>query len=277
MDYEKKKFRFKALLHKYVGIEKRIDQDFYSRKKILIEKLKLFCHLIENNARQHLKKDTIWDKNDKLCDIEEAKHEMIQRENLLHKENLNFKQFQRNVELELEAIKLAKKNIEENLKETLRKRTEEFSSKILDANLKNKIKVKSMEMEIEKFDLRLKSNHETNQLEINDLYKKRYKMKKLYLDEMVKYDKDIESLYTYKSTLLTEKDCINNEYAIIQDQLITQRNLYKQLKEEQELNEKKAFLERIENFRRNHAAKIIQQNWKLYYMRVSMRKKKGRK
>lgn len=30
-----------------------------------------------------------------------------------------------------------------------------------------------MEMEIEKFDLRLKSNHETNQLEINDLYKKR--------------------------------------------------------------------------------------------------------
>lgn len=133
-------------------------------------------------------------------------------------------------------------------------------------------------------------------------------MKKLYLDEMVKYDKDIESLYTYKSTLLTEKDCINNEYAIIQvsqkyfniyfiylqikfmikilnsihtyilkDQLIAQRNLYKQLKEEQELNEKKAFLERIENFRRNHAAKIIQQNWKLYYMRVSMRKKKGRK
>lgn len=133
-------------------------------------------------------------------------------------------------------------------------------------------------------------------------------MKKLYLDEMVKYDKDIESLYTYKSTLLTEKDCINNEYAIIQvsqkyfniyfiylqikfmikilnsihtyilkDQLIAQRNLYKQLKEEQELNEKKAFLERIENFRRNHAAKIIQQNWKLYYMRVSMRKKKSRK
>lgn len=133
-------------------------------------------------------------------------------------------------------------------------------------------------------------------------------MKKLYLDEMVKYDKDIESLYTYKSTLLTEKDCINNEYAIIQvsqkyfniyfiylqikfmikilnsihayilkDQLIAQRNLYKQLKEEQELNEKKAFLERIENFRQNHAAKIIQQNWKLYYMRVSMRKKKGRK
>lgn len=47
----------------------------------------------------------------------------IERENLLHKENLNFKQFQRNVELELEAIKLAKKNIEENLKETLKKRT----------------------------------------------------------------------------------------------------------------------------------------------------------
>lgn len=28
-------------------------------------------------------------------------------------------------------------------------------------------------MEIEKFDLRLKSNHEINQLEINDLYNKR--------------------------------------------------------------------------------------------------------
>lgn len=64
---------------------------------------------------------------------------------------------------------------------------------------------------------------------------------------------------------------------ILKDQLVAQRNLYKQLKEEQELNEKKAFLERIEIFRRNHAAKIIQQNWKLYYIRISIRKKKGRK
>lgn len=44
----------------------------------------------------------------------------------------------------------------------------------------------------------------------------RYKMKKRYLDELIKYDKHIESLYTYKSTLLTEKDRINKEYAIIQ-------------------------------------------------------------
>lgn len=56
--------------------------------------------------------------NDKQCIIFH-----IERESLLHKENLNFEQFQRNVELELEAIKLAKKNIEENLKETLKKRT----------------------------------------------------------------------------------------------------------------------------------------------------------
>lgn len=47
----------------------------------------------------------------------------IERKSLLHKESLNFKQFQRNVELELEAIKLAKENIEENLKETIKKRT----------------------------------------------------------------------------------------------------------------------------------------------------------
>ena len=66
-------------------------------------------------------------------------------------------------------------------------------------------------------------------------------------------------------------------YIYIQDQLLIQRSLYKRLKEENELNRKRIFLANVEYFRRNHAAKIIQRNWKLYCARVPWKKRKSRK
>lgn len=66
-------------------------------------------------------------------------------------------------------------------------------------------------------------------------------------------------------------------HVYLQDQLLIQRSLYERLKEEIELNTKKIFLANVEYFRRNHAAKIIQRNWKLYCARVPSKKRKNRK
>ncbi|KOC59981.1 hypothetical protein WH47_09162 [Habropoda laboriosa] len=74
-------------------------------------------------------------------------------------------------------------------------------------------------------------------------------------------------------TLLSEKDFLEKEYAIIQDRLIAQRSLYKGLKEEYESNRREAFLTKLKEFRRNRAAKIIQRNWRIYNARASYRKK----
>lgn len=63
----------------------------------------------------------------------------------------------------------------------------------------------------------------------------------------------------------------------LQDHLVAQRSLYKRLKEESELDVKRAFLANVEYFRANHAARIIQRNWKLYCARMSWKKRKSRR
>lgn len=54
------------------------EQEFYSRGKILIEKVKLLCCLIESDEKQHPGKKIIWNSklSDVIKDIEEAKYEM---------------------------------------------------------------------------------------------------------------------------------------------------------------------------------------------------------
>lgn len=138
------------------------------------------------------------------------------------------------------------------------------------------------------------------------------KARKRCLNQFVKYDSDIGSLHAYKTILLGRKNAVDKEYVTIkvcsvswryffyfeqnfknwnflltqtilyacddlQGQLIAQRNLHKRLKEEKQLNAKKVFLAKMKYFYRNRAARIIQRNWKLYCMRMSWKKKKGKK
>ncbi|CAL7945402.1 unnamed protein product [Xylocopa violacea] len=259
--------------------EGKIKQDFYVRGMMLIEKIQLLCSLIENNARRHSEEEMT--RNTKLCDlaknIEKAILDVTQWTLAVQKERSDFCQFQRNIEMNRKAIKAAKENIEKNFKEIIRIQTAEFSSKVLNVNFKSEMRKKSIESEIKLFDLGLKIFDDINRLRMNDVYNERNKVKKRCLDQIAKYDRDIALLYMYKTSLTTKKDCTNKEYAAIQNQLIGQRILYKQLKEERELNIKKTFLAKLEQFRRNHAATVIQRKWKLYCVSRSWRKRKGRK
>ncbi|XP_076748712.1 uncharacterized protein LOC143422150 [Xylocopa sonorina] len=259
--------------------ENIIQEDFYIRGVALIERIKLLCSLIENNTRRYSDEEIT--RNANLCDlaknIEKATLDVTQWTLALQKERSDFDQFQRNIETNRKAIKAAKQNIEGNFAEIIRMQTAEFSSKVLHVNFKSAMRKKSIENEIKLFDLGLKIFDDINGLRMNDVYNERNKVRKRCLDQIAKYDRDIALLYTHKISLTTRKDCIKKECVTIQNQLIGQRILYKQLKEERELNIKKAFLAKLEQFRRNHAAKIIQQSWKSYCASKSWRKRKGRK
>ncbi|XP_043509046.1 uncharacterized protein LOC122528153 isoform X2 [Frieseomelitta varia] len=222
---------FRILTRKYsnVGAQETTEQEFYLRRKILIEKIELLCSLIETNAKLiPLEKEIIW--NNELCDfeknIEKVKLEMTQSEILLQNENSNLNQFRRNVELNWRTTKFAKKNIEENLKQKIKIRTAEFSSMLLVSNLKNKARKKSIETEIEWFNLRLKSLDEIYCLRMNALCHERYRMRKRHLDQFEKYDKNIGSLYACKVSLLLKKNYTNEEYIIIQENLLTGSTSY---------------------------------------------------
>ncbi|CAK9824898.1 hypothetical protein ANTRET_LOCUS2992 [Anthophora retusa] len=253
------------------------EQEIFPRQKTLIESIKSFCCLIKNKTKQRLEEEEVI-RNKKLVDVarnvEEATTEAARWMFALREKRSDFKQFQRNVEIDEKATELAKKGIEENSKKILTSETAKFSSAMSVVNLETDTRKKYIKTEMQLFDLRLKSVNEIRWWEKNDLRNARYKARKRCLDQLVKYDNVIGELYANKMTLLTEKDFVEKEYMITQDQLIEQCSLYKRLKEEYELNRREAFLTELKHFRRNRAAKIIQRQWRIYCARMSLKKKR---
>ncbi|XP_076646310.1 uncharacterized protein LOC143355412 [Halictus rubicundus] len=139
------------------------------------------------------------------------------------------------------------------------------------------IKRKSLQKEAEWFELCLKLANKIRSLRESNLYDAHYKAKKKCLDQLRKYDETIRTLYANKTTLLRDRDNLDKDCATVQNKLSKQLTLYNRLKEEREQNAMHDFLEKVERFRLNHAAKIIQRNWRLYCTRVSSKKKKSRK
>ncbi|CAK9809410.1 hypothetical protein ANTQUA_LOCUS6011 [Anthophora quadrimaculata] len=253
------------------------EQEIFPRQKMLIESIKSLCCLIKNKAKQRLEEEEVI-RNKKLVNIarnvEEATIEAARWMFALREKRSDFKQFQRNVEIDEKAAELAKKGIEEYSKKILTTETAKFSSAMSVVNLETDTRKNCIETEMQLFDFRLKSVNEIRWWEKNDLRNARYKARKRCLDELVKYDNVIRELYANKMTLLTEKDFVEKEYMITQDQLIEQRSLYKRLKKEYELNRREAFLMELKHFRRNRAAKIIQRRWRIYYAHMSLKKKR---
>lgn len=56
-----------------------------------------------------------------------------------------------------------------------------------------------------------------------------------------------------------------------------QRELYAQFKKEQEIALMKVFTEKLELFKRNRAARIIQKAWRAYLERISLKKRRKAK
>ncbi|XP_053995985.1 uncharacterized protein LOC128885758 isoform X1 [Hylaeus anthracinus] len=269
--------------HLNSGLGNVTEKNSYSQTKALIEIIELHRYLIQNQdkleKKNFLKKYPSW--NAKLQDlainIKKATIEVRQRTFDLTKQRSHFIQFQQKAEVDRTAAKFLKTNVKRYLEYMLATQISEFTSKILIANQENEMRKKRIQNEAKSLEFHLKSAAMIHDLRKTDLYHTRFKTKKQYLDQLAKYDENIEKLYACKISLLVDKDSIEKEYVAIQNQLIGQRSLYNRLKEEHKQNVTKAFIGKLENFRRNRAARLIQQNWRSYCARVSAKKRKSRK
>ncbi|XP_053995987.1 uncharacterized protein LOC128885758 isoform X3 [Hylaeus anthracinus] len=258
--------------HLNSGLGNVTEKNSYSQTKALIEIIELHRYLIQNQdkleKKNFLKKYPSW--NAKLQDLAiNIKKATIERS--------HFIQFQQKAEVDRTAAKFLKTNVKRYLEYMLATQISEFTSKILIANQENEMRKKRIQNEAKSLEFHLKSAAMIHDLRKTDLYHTRFKTKKQYLDQLAKYDENIEKLYACKISLLVDKDSIEKEYVAIQNQLIGQRSLYNRLKEEHKQNVTKAFIGKLENFRRNRAARLIQQNWRSYCARVSAKKRKSRK
>ncbi|XP_029043243.2 uncharacterized protein LOC114876195 isoform X1 [Osmia bicornis bicornis] len=269
-----------VLAEKYidVGVGKTATENFYSKGKIFIGKIQLFCQMVKNSPKRYLIEQSQKTELYHLtANIDTLTLQVKQWTIALEEERLDFSRFQKNVEADWKVVKLTKKNIDENLKEKLTAITAEYSSKMLSRNLEHETRKKLLQMDVKLFEDRLKRTSNIRYSRRNELYDACLKAKKVCFDQLKRYDNNIGVLHTCKSTLLIDADVIEKEYFIVQNQLIPQRALYSQLKKECELNAREALLRKVEHYRRNRAAKIIQRYWRFYYIRVSWRKRKGRK
>ncbi|XP_036145302.1 uncharacterized protein LOC105828955 isoform X2 [Monomorium pharaonis] len=98
-----------------------------------------------------------------------------------------------------------------------------------------------------------------------------------YVAVLAKYDCDISACHALTEKLSKDNEVIKAEIKEMEDQLVMQRELYTQFKKEQEIAMMKAFAEKLEFFRRNRAAKIIQRTWRAYFERISLKKRRKTK
>ncbi|KOC59982.1 hypothetical protein WH47_09163 [Habropoda laboriosa] len=154
-----------------------IEQEYLPRQTTLIENIKLLCYLIKDKGKKPCLKEEEVTRKKKLADVarnvEKATVEVTQWTFAVLEKRLDFKQFQRNVEIDWKAAELAKKNIEENSKEVLRAESAKFSSAMSAVNLQSKTRKKSMQTEMQLLDSRLKSINEIRCWRKNDLYNAR--------------------------------------------------------------------------------------------------------
>ncbi|XP_012140480.1 uncharacterized protein LOC100875042 isoform X2 [Megachile rotundata] len=261
-----------------VGVERIITESLDSKENILVEKIKLLCLIVKNNPKRCL--EGIFratELSDFTRNISQLMLKVKQWTLTLQKERSDFSRFQRDVKIAWRTMNLTQTNIEESFREKMTIRTLEYASKVLTKSLEHDVQKELMQVMAKSLESRSKYIGDIRYSKRNSIYDSCYEAKKECFDQLEKYSDDIERLHGCKSTLLTERDFIEKQRFVVQDQLITQRATYNQLKEERELNAKEAFSMKFQYFRQNRAARIIQRNWRFYCVRVSWKRRKGKK
>ncbi|XP_011500115.1 PREDICTED: uncharacterized protein LOC105363984 [Ceratosolen solmsi marchali] len=88
------------------------------------------------------------------------------------------------------------------------------------------------------------------------------------------YDRDLSKLNELKETLEMQLSATSNHYNSLKNECDEQNTLFMKLKKEREFAMMQAFAQRMANFEKNRAARIIQRTWRAYYERKLSRKKK---
>ncbi|XP_072760893.1 uncharacterized protein [Anoplolepis gracilipes] len=206
--------------------------------------------------------------------IAETLSELEVLQKISDEQNSNFEIFLRDI--------LVCVNDEEEIIRSIRKTSEleipremeESMRKMLIAREREETRKKSMESEIDLAKRKLHGVMEFNAITERKLLDVCAEVEQKYIDLLAKYDRDIGAFHALTEKLSKDKEVIKEETKNINDQLSVQRVLYTQFKKEREIALMIAFTKKLEFFRRNHAAKIIQKAWKAYFERISLRKRR---
>ncbi|EFN82163.1 hypothetical protein EAI_09562 [Harpegnathos saltator] len=158
---------------------------------------------------------------------------------------------------------------------------------------------KLLQSEIDLAEWRLHNVVEFNAATEKILFDKCSEVEQEYTDLLSKYDRDIGACHSLLEKLSRENELVKAEKKDMevfcsifisntfhmcdfielmllyrQEKLAVQRELYNRLKKEREITLMKAFTKKLEFFRRNRAAKVIQRAWRAYFERISLKKRR---
>ncbi|TGZ51487.1 uncharacterized protein [Temnothorax longispinosus] len=131
--------------------------------------------------------------------------------------------------------------------------------------------------EIDSAERRLHDVIESNATSEKKLFDICAKVEQEYITFLAKYDCDIGASHTLTEELSRDNEAVKAKIKEIEDQLTVQRELYVRFKKEREIALMIAFTEKLQLFRRNQAAKIIQRAWRAYFERISLKKRRKMK
>ncbi|XP_012281679.1 IQ domain-containing protein D-like [Orussus abietinus] len=102
-------------------------------------------------------------------------------------------------------------------------------------------------------------------------------VEKRFLAILEEYDSEIGERHETMEKLTAKSNGLRDDLEQLRKEYASQEIIYNNLKEEKELAEMKAFTEKMDRFKENRAARIIQRAWKMYLERMAQKKKKKSK
>ncbi|XP_043496809.1 dynein regulatory complex protein 10 isoform X1 [Polistes fuscatus] len=263
----------------FTEFTKKIEAMGYSTLTKLIDELNLFKILIEKEMRttpmiERMNKIKIRSYKDNLK-MAEKDVELLRRS--LEEETLNFKKFKEETVIDIakeeSIIRSIKKMAENKMAEEIKK--SEYKRKATSKEYKNKMEL--LQAEIVSFDEKIKSINDENAAREKELQAIRSQIQNKSIDLLAQYDRVINTKNQLLEKLKIQNDVLKKEQHELHTHLISQNELYNNLKEEQEKSIATAFLERVTNFKQNRAAKIIQRTWRSYRERQLLKRKRKTK
>ncbi|KAL6257141.1 hypothetical protein P5V15_012073 [Pogonomyrmex californicus] len=165
-------------------------------------------------------------------------------------------------------------SIKETSEIEISKEMKESMQEMLIVREREEAQKKLLQSEVDSADCRLHGIIEFNATNEMKLFDMCAKVEQEYTTVLAKYDCDIGAFHALMEKLSEDHEAIKAEIRNMEDQLTVQRTLYVRYKKEREIALMKAFTEKLEFFRYNRAAKIIQRAWRAYFERISLKKRR---
>ncbi|XP_011309861.1 IQ domain-containing protein D isoform X2 [Fopius arisanus] len=154
------------------------------------------------------------------------------------------------------------------------RRREELEVQMREITDETLIEKRQMTDEITLREIEYKNTCAENLKKEKEIYAARKEVEQRYLGILSKYDREVGELHRTMESLIAESDLLENKLRTLEKALRVQEIEYVEVKNERETVLREAFMESLNSFMRERAAKRIQRTWRAYWERQLLRKKK---